>query len=819
MEKTIDLPISGMTCASCVSVVEKSLTKNDGVAAVDVSLGTERARIRYDASRTSQQDLVNRVQKVGYGVVTSSIDLSVTGMTCASCVSIVEKAVNKLDGVLDVTVSLGTETAHVDYIAGALTRADIVKQVEKVGYGVVEAEAGEELEDAEEAARQAEIDKQRRLFTIGAIFTIPLFIISMSRDFGLLGSWAMEPWVNWLFLGLATPVQFYVGGQFFTRSVKALRNFSANMDVLTAMGSGVAYFYSVAIVLGLVSGHVYFETSAMIVTVIVLGNWLEARAKGQTGEAIKGLLSLQAKTARILKDGTATDVPIEAVKVGDVALVRPGERIPVDGIIREGHSTVDESMLTGESLPVDKALGDAVTGGTINQQGLLQVEATAVGKETALAQIVQMVRQAQSSKAPIQRLADQVAAVFVPAVIAFASLTFIVWLLVPGVDFVSAMLRFVAILVVACPCAMGLATPTGIMVGMGNGARRGILFRNGEALEQADQLDTIVLDKTGTLTEGKPQVTDVVLAETMRVPAGAAQPPRADLLRLAASAESGSEHPLGAAIVAHAAEADLTLSSPTDFTSLTGRGIQAVVDGREVLVGNYRLMQAFEVQTAALLPEAQQLQAEAKTAMWVAVDREAAGLIAVADTVKPTSREAVEQLQHRGLAVAMITGDNEATAHAIAAQVGITTVFSEVLPADKADYVKQLQDDGQKVAMVGDGINDAPALAQANVGIAIGTGTDIAIEAADVTLMRGDLRIVSQALNLSHITLRTIKQNLFWAFAYNVILIPIAAGALYPFDWAPDFLRQLSPILAAGAMAFSSVSVVANSLRLRNIEF
>lgn len=819
MDKTIDMPISGMTCAACVSVVEKSLHKGEGVAEVDVSLGTERARVRYDADQITQRELAERVQKVGYDVVTTTVDLPVTGMTCAACVNVVEKGIKKLDAVLDVNVSLGTETAQVTYIAGAVTRHDLTAAVERVGYGVLDIQPDEQIEDAEAAARQAEINKQTRLFVIGLIFTVPLFILSMSRDFGLLGAWAMEPWVNWLFFALATPVQFYVGGQFFSRSVKALRNFSANMDVLIALGTGVAYFYSVAIVVGLVSGHVYFETSAMIVTIIVLGNLLEARAKGQTGAAIKGLLDLQAKTARIIRNGEATDVPIEAVTVGDVAFIRPGEKIPVDGVIIEGHSTVDESMLTGESLPVDKQVSDHVTGGTINQQGLLKVEATAIGSETALAQIVQLVRQAQSSRAPIQRLADQVAAVFVPVVIGIATLTFIIWLLLPGVSFVSAMLRFVAVIVIACPCALGLATPTGIMVGMGNGARKGILFRNGEALEQSNSLTTIVLDKTGTLTEGKPRVTDVVIADTMRVPAGASIPPQQDLLRLAASAESGSEHPLGMAIVTEAESMRLTLSAPTDFTSLTGRGIKATIDGREVLIGNQRLMQEYEVQTQSLRAEAQRLQAEAKTAMWVAVDGAVSGLIAVADTLKQTSREAVEEMRAAGLQVAMITGDNEATARAIAVEAGIETVFAEVLPADKANYVRKLQDSGEKVAMVGDGINDAPALAQANIGIAIGTGTDIAIEAADVTLMRGDLLAVPQALRLSKQTMQTIKQNLFFAFIYNILLIPIAAGILYPFEWAPDFLRQLSPILAAVAMGLSSVSVVTNSLRLKGKAF
>ncbi|MBP6469424.1 MAG: copper-translocating P-type ATPase, partial [Chloroflexi bacterium] len=578
-----------------------------------------------------------------------------------------------------------------------------------------------------------------------------------------------------------------------------------------------AYFYSIAVLIALTLGsmalghHVYFETSAMIITLIVLGKLMEARAKGRTSEAIKKLIGLQAKTARVVRDEQELDIPIAEVMQGDLVIVRPGEKVPVDGVVVDGRSTLDESMITGESLPVDKTVGDAVIGATINKQGLLKFEATKVGKQTALAQIIKLVEQAQGSKAPIQRVVDQVAAYFVPFVIGAAVLTFIVWYLVTG-DFVAALIRLTAVLVIACPCAMGLATPTSIMVGVGKGAEHGILFKNSAALEQVHKLNAIVLDKTGTLTKGQPSVTDVIISDS------ALRTPHAEFLRLAASAERGSEHPLGEAIVRAANEQGLSLSQPTDFEGIAGFGIRARVDGRDVLLGNLRLMERQAVHLNGLAAKAQTLQAEAKTAMWLAIDGQASALIGVADTIKDGSKEAVQAMHNLGLTVVMMTGDNEATAQAIAAEVGIDRVFGEVLPGDKAAYVKKLQDEGYIVGMVGDGINDAPALAQANVGLAIGTGTDVAMETADVTLMRGDLRSVPQAIKLSKATMRNIKENLIWAFGYNTALIPIAAGILAPFAWAPDFLRQLHPILAAGAMAFSSISVVSNSLRLRRVK-
>ncbi len=812
-ERRAELPITGMTCANCVSTVEKGLRRLDGVRDVQVNLALERASVAYESDRLSPADLAQQVERTGYGVAAAELDLSISGMTCANCVTTVENGLRKLDGVLDVSVNLATERARVRYVPGMVERSDLVEQVERIGYGVVDSGAAEkgELEDVERAAREAEIRRQTHHLLLGALFTVPLFLLSMGRDFGLIGAWAHAPWVNALMWALATPVQFYVGWQYYHGSVKALRNLTANMDVLVALGSSVAYFYSAAVTLGLAPGHVYFETAAAIITVIVLGKLLEARARGQTSEAIKRLMDLRPQTARVLREGVEIELPVASVQVGDRIVVRPGEKIPVDGTVMEGRTAVDESMLTGESLPVEKAPGDPVIGATLNQQGMIKFETTAVGQQTALAQIIRLVERAQASKPPIQRLADQVAAYFVPAIILIALATFAVWYFaVPGAGFVPALVRLVAVLVIACPCAMGLATPTAVMVGTGRGAERGILFRNSPALERAHQLTAVVLDKTGTLTTGEPTITDMVAGDG-----------RSDdeILRLAASAERGSEHPLGGAIVRAAEARGIGVDAPMAFKSLTGLGIEASIGDRRVLVGNRRLMEHEKVSLNGLQGPAERLARQAKTAIWVAVDGRAEGVIAVADTIKEGSAEAVAELKAMGLHVAMITGDNKETARAIAEAVGIDEVFAEVAPDEKVDYVRRLQGEGHEVGMVGDGINDAPALAQADVGLAIGTGTDVAMETADITLMRGDLRAVPQALRLSRATMRTIRQNLFWAFGYNVILIPVAAGALYPFSWAPDFLRQLHPVLAALAMAFSSVSVVTNSLRLRRARF
>ena len=824
--KQITLPVLGMTCANCVAAVERNSKKVDGVSDATVNYASEKVTFTYDPglidARTATTQVIERVERAGYKVPTTTIELPLVGMTCANCASTIERRLNKSDGVMEATVNYANEKAVVTYAPGAVSRSELVAAVRKAGYDVIETGEGEDVEDAEAAARAAEVRHQEKRLIVGLIFTVPLFLLSMGRDFGLLGEWAHAPWVNWLFLILATPVQFYVGWDYYVGAYKSLRNGSANMDVLVAMGSSVAYLYSVAVLIALTLGstalgmHVYFETSAAIITLIVLGKLLEARAKGRTSEAIKKLMGLQAKTARVERNGIEVDVPIAEVVTNDLVIVRPGEKIPVDGVVVDGRSTVDESMITGESLPVVKNVGDEVVGATINKQGLFKFEATKVGKDTALAQIIKLVEQAQGSKAPIQSSVDRVAAYFVPIVIIIAFLTFGIWFMVTG-DFTAALVRLTAVLVIACPCAMGLATPTSIMVGMGKGADHGILFRTSAALEQAQQLNAIVLDKTGTITKGEPSVTDLLVSETATAD-GRLGVDNDEFLRLAASAERGSEHPLGEAIVRSAEAKSLPLSTPEQFEGIAGHGISATVDGHNILLGNLRLMEREQVRLNGLEPKARRLQDEAKTAMWLAVDGQASAIIAVADTIKEGSKEAVARLQDQGLTVVMMTGDNEATAKAIAAAVGIDRVFAEVLPGDKASYVAQLQEEGFSVGMVGDGINDAPALAQADVGLAIGTGTDVAMETADVVLMRGDLRSVPQAIKLSQATMRNIRQNLGWAFGYNVVLIPIAAGILAPFAWAPDFLRQLHPVLAAAAMAFSSVSVVTNALRLRGVK-
>ena len=818
--KTLTVPVLGMTCANCVASVERNAKKVNTVADAAVNFASERLSINYDpAVSTAKEvltDVIARVGRAGYSVPTDTVELPLLGMTCANCANTIQRRLTKVEGVLNAEVNYANERATVEFVPGVTSYSDLVAAVRKAGYDVVETAASAASDDAEAMARAAELHHQQIRLLVGVLFSLPLFLLSMARDFSLVGDWAHEPWVNWLFLALATPVQFYVGWDYYVGAYKSLRNGSANMDVLVAMGSSVAYVYSVAVLIALTLGnhtlghHVYFETAAVIITLIVLGKLLEVRAKGQTSAAIKKLIGLQAKTARVVRNGEERDIPIAEVVKHDLVLVRPGEKIPVDGMVTDGHSAVDESMITGESLPVEKAVGDTVIGATINKQGLLKFKATKVGKETALAQIIRLVEQAQGSRAPIQRVVDQVAAYFVPAVIGLAVLTFVVWWLVGG-DFVPALIRLTAVLVIACPCAMGLATPTSIMVGVGKGAENGILFKNSAALEQAHKLTAIVLDKTGTITKGQPSVTDVVASGQVVLTSD-------ELLRLAASAERGSEHPLGESIVRSAKERGLALSEPVAFEGIAGHGIAATVDGHKVLLGNLRLMQREGVHLNGLAPKAEALQAAAKTAMWLAVDGQASALIGVADTIKDGSKEAVAALHKLGLTVVMMTGDNEATAQAIAKEVGIDRIFAEVLPGDKAKHVTKLQAEGYKVAMVGDGINDAPALAQADVGIAIGTGTDVAIETADVTLMRGDLRSVPQALALSKATMRNIKQNLIWAFGYNIALIPIAAGILAPFPWAPDFLRQLHPILAAGAMAFSSISVVSNALRLRGLK-
>jgi Cu+-exporting ATPase len=836
----IVIPIRGMTCAACVMHVEHALKETPGVLAVTVNLATEKAAVSLDSAPVPLEALRHSITDAGYDIDASDATLNVGGMTCAACVMHVEHALRGLPGVLDAAVNLATERARVSYVPGLAGIADFREALEDSGYQL-DGVAGEERDstaELERLARTREIRHYRNrcafaitvgvILLLGSMHLFPWAPYLYGRQVGPLAVW---PWVLW---ALATPVQFWAGWPFYTSGIPSLRHGTANMHTLVALGSSVAYGYSAVIVAistlapewlaarGIGSA-VYFDTAALIIGLILLGRFLEARARGRTSEAIRRLIGLQPNTARVIRAGQEIEVPVAELALGDLVAVRPGERVPTDGEVTEGSSTVDESMLTGESMPVDKAPGTSVYGATLNGSGYFRFRVTRVGKDTALAQIIRLVEEAQGSRAPIQRLADQVASIFVPAVGAVAVVAFLFWLVLgPAPALTYAILTLVAVLIIACPCALGLATPTAIIVGAGKGAERGILIRSAQALETAHRVDTVVLDKTGTLTEGCPVVTDVV-------PAGAESEAR--LLLLADSVEHGSEHPLAAAIVEEAARWGIEPETVSDFQALPGQGVAGQVAGRTVLLGSPSLLVECGISLAALSETLDSLAGAGKTPVVVAEDGVLVGAIGLADAPKSDSRESVARLGEMGLEVVMLTGDNRRTARHVADGLGIDQVEAETLPQEKVEIVRRLQAEGRVVAMVGDGINDAPALAQSDVGLAMGAGADVAMESADITLMGNDVASVITALRLSRQTMRAIKQNLFWAFFYNVMLIPVAAGVLYPVFAAlggvPTGLQFffgdqgfLNPILAAMAMAFSSVTVVSNSLRLRqaNVE-
>lgn len=801
-KKEANLQISGMTCVACANRIEKGLKKVEGVHEANVNFALEKTKIMYDPTKTNPQQFKEKVESLGYGIVSDKAEFTVSGMTCAACANRVEKRLNKLDGVNKATVNFALESATVDFNPDEVNVNEMKSAITKLGYKL---EVKPDNQDASTDHRLQEIERQKKKFIISFILSFPLLWAMVSHfsftSFIYLPDMLMSPWVQ---LALATPVQFIIGGQFYVGAYKALRNKSANMDVLVALGTSAAYFYSVYLSIQSIgsSKHMtdlYFETSAVLITLIILGKLFEAKAKGRSSEAIKKLMGLQAKTATVVRDGTEIKILIEEVVAGDIVYVKPGEKIPVDGEIVEGKSAIDESMLTGESIPVDKSIGDVVIGSTINKNGFLKVKATKVGRDTALAQIIKVVEEAQGSKAPIQRVADQISGIFVPVVVVIAIITFAVWMIfvTPG-DFGGALEKMIAVLVIACPCALGLATPTSIMAGSGRSAEYGILFKGGEHLEATHRLDTVILDKTGTVTNGKPVLTDVIVADGFN---------ENELLRLVGAAERNSEHPLAEAIVEGIKEKKIDIPSSETFEAIPGFGIESVVEGKHLLIGTRRLMKKFNIDIEEVSKSMEAQEREGKTAMLIAIDKEYAGIVAVADTVKDTSKAAIARLKKMGLDVVMITGDNTQTAQAIAKQVGIDHVIAEVLPEGKAEEVKKLQANGKKVAMVGDGINDAPALATANIGMAIGTGTDVAMEAADITLIRGDLNSIADAIFMSKMTIRNIKQNLFWALAYNALGIPIAA------------LGFLAPWVAGAAMAFSSVSVVLNALRLQRVKY
>jgi len=787
-KQEVTLPIEGMTCAACSNRIEKVLNKIDGVEA-QVNLTTERATVHYDEDKLSLSDISERIDKLGYQVRPAHAEFDITGMTCAACSNRIEKVLNKQPAIQNATVNLSTEVATVDYYPGNMDESDIIERIKKLGYDAT-------LKSEEQSDRKEnELRDKKYKLILSAVLSLPLLLTMLTHLFGIhLPHIFMNPWFQFAF---AFPVQFIIGWQFYTGAYKSLRSGSANMDVLVALGTSAAFFYSLYESIKWMRGltndpHLYFETSAVLITLILFGKYLEARAKSQTTNALSILLNLQAKDARVMRNGKEQLVSIDALQVGDHIIVKPGEKVPVDGVIIKGNSSVDESMLTGESIPVEKHMGDKVIGATMNKNGSFTMEATKVGKDTALQSIVKIVESAQGSKAPIQRMADVISGYFVPIVVGIAILTFIVWMLFVKQGFEASLVAAISVLVIACPCALGLATPTSIMVGTGRAAEHGILFKGGEHLERTHEIDTIVLDKTGTITKGEPEVTDFTGDDRA--------------LQYLASSEQSSEHPLASAIVKYAEAQAVSLEEVSHFEAVPGHGIRTQIDNEDIYVGNRKLMQQYNIEIETFEPNMQLFEAQGKTAMMIAYEGKVQGIVAVQDTVKPSAKDAIDELKAMGIEVIMLTGDNTRTAQAIASEVGIAEVIAEVLPEDKAEKVKALQAQGRKVAMVGDGVNDAPALALSDIGIAIGTGTEVAIEAADVTILGGELTLIPEAIKLSHATIRNVKQNLGFAFGYNVIGIPFAA------------LGLLAPWIAGLAMALSSVSVVSNALRLKSVK-
>lgn len=813
MENMI-LNISGMSCAACAKSVERVSKKLDGVTEANVNFASEKLSLSFDEEKITLDAVIAAVKKAGFGleIPTGTRIFKIEGMTCAACAKSIERVSKKLNGVTEANVNFAAEKLHLTYNTSQISVVDVIRSVEKAGFRLLE----EESVDVETARKAQEIKQLKRRLIISVIFTSPLFIISMVPHFlDWMGYYALHHWImhnypaenTWIQLALTLPV-VCINWPIYKRGTMAIIKRSPNMDSLIAKGTAAAFIYSLYLTFAnsFMQGHYepYFEIAGVILTLIVLGKYMEAIAKGKTGEAIKKLIGLAPKTAWIIRGDTEVEVYVDEVNVGDIIVVRPGEKMPVDGVVVEGETSVDESMLTGESMPVAKAAGDPIIGASINKNGSIKYRATKIGKDTALAQIIKLVEEAQGSKAPIAALADAISERFVPAIIIIAILSLAGWYFLGGETLWFSMRIFIAILIVACPCALGLATPTSIMVGTGKGAENGILIKSGESLETAYKIKTVVLDKTGTITVGKPHVTDIVTDGSFD---------GKEILRLAASAEKKSEHPLGEAIVNKGIEDKIEFAEPSAFNSITGQGIQAAIEGKDILIGNKRLMDENNIELSGFADDSDRLAGEGKTPMYVAVNGTLAGIVAVADIIKPESRKAVEQLQSMGIEVVMITGDNRRTAEAVAKQAGITEVLAEVLPGDKSENVKRLQQSGKKVAMVGDGINDAPALAQADVGIAIGSGTDVAIESANIVLMGGELTGVVGAVNLSRKTIINIKQNLFWAFIYNVLCIPIAMGLWY-LAGGP----LLDPMIAAIAMSLSSVSVLSNALRLKRLK-